>query len=70
MIKEELLKEFLMDDIVEEKGYMTKAEVPNIKFIDYSSSKLVNVLKTAISGKNEGVSVSVMVSKLNQVLNK
>ncbi len=70
MTKEELLKEFLMDDIVEAKGYMTKTEVAKLKFIDYSNSKLINVLKTAILGKNEGTSVSVMVNKLNNILNK
>jgi hypothetical protein len=70
MSKEELLKEFLMDDIVEEKGYMTKEEVAKLKFIDHSESKLINVLKTAILGKNDGDSVETMIRKLNQALNK
>lgn len=70
MSKEELLKEFLMDDLVEEKGYMTKEEVAKLKFIDHSPSKLITVLKAAILGKNEGDSVDTMVRKLNQVLNK
>lgn len=70
MSKEDLLKEFLMDDIVEEKGYMTKEEVSKLKFIDHSNSKLITVLKTAILGKNDGDSVETMVRKLNQTLNK
>ena len=70
MSKEDLLKEFLMDDLVEEKGYMTKEEVLKLKFIDHSNSKLITVLKAAILGKNEGDSVDTMVRKLNQVLNK
>lgn len=70
MSKEDLLKEFLMDDLVEEKGYMTKEEVTKLKFIDHSNSKLITVLKAAILGKNEGDSVDTMVRKLNQVLNK
>lgn len=70
MSKEDLLKEFLMDDLVEEKGYMTKEEVARLKFIDHSDSKLITVLKAAILGKNEGDSVDAMVRKLNQVLNK
>jgi hypothetical protein len=69
MTKEELLKEFLLDDIVEQKGYMTKEEVANLKFIDHSESKLINTLKTAILGKNNGDSVNTMVRKLNQILN-
>ncbi len=70
MMKEELLKEFLLDDIVEEKGYMTKDEVAKLKFIDHSNSKLINVLKMAISCKTDGDSVDTMVRKLNQLLNK
>ena len=70
MSKEDLLKEFLMDDLVEEKGYMTKEEVIKLKFIDHSNSKLITVLKTAILGKNDGDSVETMVRKLNQILNK
>jgi len=70
MSKEELLKEFLLDDLVEEKGYMTKEEVVKLKFIDHSDSKLINVLKTAILGKNDGDSVDTMVRKLNKILNK
>lgn len=70
MSKEELLKEFLLDDLVEQKGYMTKEEVAKLKFINHSDSKLINVLKTAILGKNEGDSVDTMVRKLNQILNK
>jgi hypothetical protein len=69
MTKEELLKEFLLDDIVEQKGYMTKEEVANLKFIDHSELKLINTLKTAILGKNNGDSVNTMVRKLNQILN-
>jgi|APTNR8051073442_1049403.scaffolds.fasta_scaffold00930_2 hypothetical protein len=70
MSKEDLLKEFLMDDIVEEKGYMTKEDVSKLKFIDHSNSKLISVLKIAILGKNDGDSVDTMVRKLNQTLNK
>jgi len=70
MSKEELLKEFLLDDLVEKKGYMTKEDVANLKFIDHSDSKLINVLKTAILGKSEGDSVDIMVRKLNKTLNK
>jgi hypothetical protein len=70
MSKEELLKEFLLDDLVQEKGYMSKEEVAELKFIDHSDSKLITVLKAAISGKTEGDSVDTMVRKLNQILNK
>jgi hypothetical protein len=59
-----------MDDIVEEKGYMTKEDVSKLKFIDHSNSKLISVLKIAILGKNDGDSVDTMVRKLNQTLNK
>lgn len=70
MSQEELLKEFLMDDLVEQKGYMTKEEVTNLKFIDHSNIKLITVLKAAIMGRKDGDSVDTMVRKLNQILNK
>ena len=70
MTKEELLREFLLDDLVEQKGYMTKEEVANLKFIDYSDSKLINTLKSAILGKDKGDSIATMVRKLNLSLNK
>ncbi len=70
MTKEELLREFLMDDLVEQKGYMTKEEVTKLKFIDHSESKLINTLKAAILGKDKGDSIDTMVRKLNQTLNK
>jgi hypothetical protein len=70
MSQEELLKEFLLDDLVEQKGYMTKEEVSKLKFIDHSNIKLITVLKAAIMGKKDGDSVDTMVRKLNQILNK
>lgn len=70
MTKEELLREFLSDDIVEQKGYLKKNEVKKLKFIDHSDSKLVNTLKTVIIGRSNGDSVDTMVRKLNQLLNK
>ncbi len=59
-----------MDDLVEQKGYMTKEEVTNLKFIDHSNIKLITVLKAAIMGRKDGDSVDTMVRKLNQILNK
>lgn len=70
MTKEELLREFLMDDLVEQKGYMTKEEVAKLKFIDQPESKLIHTLKAAILGKDKGDSIDTMVRKLNQILNK
>lgn len=70
MNKEDLLKEFLQDALVEQKGYMTKEDVAKLKFTDPSSSKLINVLKTAILGKNNGDSVETVARKINQILNQ
>lgn len=69
MSKEDLLKEFLLDDLVQERGYMTKEEVANLKFIDHSESKLINVLKIAILERSPGDSVDIMARKLNKLLN-
>ena len=70
MTKEELLKEFLSDDLVEAKGYMTKTQVGQFKFSDHSESKLVAVLKTAIQGKANNETLDTVIRKLNQLLNK
>jgi hypothetical protein len=70
MTKEELLREFLSDDLVEAKGYMTKAQVEQLKFSDPSESKLINVFKTAIQGKASSESLDQVTRKLNQLLNK
>ena len=70
MNKEELLREFLLDDIVEEHGHMTKEEVKKLKFIDHSESKLVEILKIAILGKGNGENIDTMVRKLNKFMNK
>jgi len=70
MTKEELLREFLMDDLVEQKGYMTKDEVAKLKFVDHSESKLITTLKVAILDKEKGDSVDTVARKLNKFLNQ
>jgi hypothetical protein len=70
MTKEELLKEFLLDDLVEQKGYMTKEEVNQLKFIDQSEIKLIQIIKAAILGKEKEESTDSMIRKLNNALNK
>ncbi len=70
MSKEELLKEFLMDALVEERGYMTKEEVAQLKFIDHSESKLIELIKLVILSNSEGKSVNDIVRLINRNLNK
>jgi len=70
MSKEELLKEFLMDDLVEERGYMTKEEVAQLKFIDHSESKLIELIKLVILSNSEEKSVNEIVRLINKNLNK
>lgn len=70
MSKEELLKEFLMDDLVEERGYMTKEEVAKLKFIDRTESKFIELIKLAILSNSEGKSVNDIVRVINRSLNK
>lgn len=67
---EDLLKEFLMDDLVEQRGYLKKEDAAKLKFSDHSDSKLINVLKTVILGKSNGDSEDTLVRKLNKLLNK
>lgn len=70
MNKEDLMKEFLSDDIVEERGHMPKQATETLRWVDHIDSKLVEVIKIAIMSRSEGDSTSITVRKLNQFLNK
>lgn len=66
MTKEELLKEFLSDDLVINKGYLRKEDVGKIQFSEYSDNILVKVIKTAIISKEDGDNKSIT-RKLNKL---
>jgi hypothetical protein len=73
MKKEQILKEFLADELVLKKGYLSKEEVEKIQFKDYPKNKLIEVIRTAITNKGEygnnlsDNDVSAIARKLNKL---
>jgi hypothetical protein len=69
MTKENIFNSYLEDPLLFEKGYLTKEKVENLKFIDPSGIKLIEVI-IAISGNVDQESEGVISRKINQYLNK
>lgn len=70
MTKEKIFKEYLEDPLITEKKYLTKEQVKNLRFIDQSNVKLIEVIKIAINGNIDGESEGVTSRKINQFLNR
>lgn len=70
MTKDEFYKTYLEDPLLIEKGYLTADKVRELKFHQATNSKLLEVIKIAVSGSIAGDSESVITRKINQSLNK
>jgi hypothetical protein len=70
MTKENIFNSFLEDPLLFEKNYLTKEKAENLKFIDPSGVKLIEVIKLAITGNVDQESEGVISRKINQYLNK
>ena len=70
MNSEEILRSFLTDDLIIEKGYLKKEEAENYKWFSHSNNKLVEVIKMVIDGETSSESSSITERKVNQFLNK
>lgn len=70
MTKEDILKAFLADKLFVEKGYLKEGEAEEIKWIDKTNSKLIEVIKLAIDGEVLGESPAITEKKINQLLNQ
>ena len=70
MTKENILKSFIEDPILIERGYISKDKIKAIKFIDLSNVKLIEVIKIAINGNIDGESEGAIGRKINKYLNK
>lgn len=70
MTREEILKAFLTDNLFIEKGYLKEEEVEEIKWIDKTNSKLIEVIKLAIDGEISTESPAITEKKINQLLNQ
>jgi len=70
MTKENIFKSFMQDPLLTEKNIISKDKLDNLKFIDNSGIKLIEVIKMAINGNVDEESEIVTARKINLYLNK
>lgn len=70
MNSEEILRAFLTDDLIVEKGHLKKEEAENYKWSSHSNNKLIEVIKMAIGGETSSESQNVTEKKINKLLNQ
>ncbi len=57
------------DPLLAERGYISKEKVEQLRFIDQSGVKLVEVIKIAINGNIDGETEGVIKNKIQRLLN-
>jgi len=70
MTRENIFKTYLEDPLLVEKNYITQEKIDQLKFIEQSGVKLIEVFKIAINGNVDGETEGVISRKINQYLNK
>lgn len=70
MNSEEILRAFLTDDLIIEKGYLKREEAENYKWFSHSNIKLIEVFKLAIEGETSSESPNISEKKINRLLNQ
>lgn len=70
MTKEEFFKAYLEDPLVVEKKHATKERVQNLTLIEPNNSKLIEIIKIAITGNIDQESEGITARKIHQYLNK
>jgi hypothetical protein len=70
MNSEEILRAFLTDDLIIDKGHLKKEEAENYKWFSHSNNKLIEVIKMAIEGETSSESPNVTEKKINKFLNQ
>lgn len=70
MTAEELIKEFLSDDLFEEKYGISKEAAAKWGFNQDTDNKLIVAIRAAISKKKNDDSEETIARTLNQLLNK
>lgn len=65
-----MYKSFLQDPLLIEKEYFSKKEISQIKFIDKSKIKLLEILKLVITEIDDNQSSGSIARKINKKLNK
>jgi hypothetical protein len=70
MTKQEILKSYLEDPFLIETKYLEEGQAEKITFSENNPSKMVSVIKFAISGTVDNESEGVIVRRITQFLNK
>ncbi len=70
MLKEDILRAYLEDDLFLEKNYLKEGEAQKYKWASHSESNLIQVIKIAIEGESINESSNVTERKINLLLNK
>lgn len=68
MTREQILKAYLEDEKLVDKGYLQEGEGAEAKWSDHRDKKIVEVIKFAIEGVVNGDSQPQMTRKLNKFL--
>jgi hypothetical protein len=68
MTREQILRAYLQDELLLEKGYLKEGEGESAKWADRKNNKMVDVVKFAIEGVLNRDSQTLMTRKINQFL--
>ena len=70
MLKEDVLKAYLEDELFIENGYLKEGEAANYKWATATNNSLIQVIKLAIEGDMSYESSNVTEQKINKLLNQ
>lgn len=70
MTREQILRAYLEDELLVQKGYLKEGEGAQAKWGDHRNKKMVDVIRFAIEGIMNGDSQTMMTRKINQFLDK
>ncbi len=70
MLKEDILRAYLEDDLFVENKYLQEGEAQTYKWASHSENNLIEVLKIVIDGTESLESPNVTERKINSLLNK
>lgn len=70
MTREQILRTYMEDELIIEKGYLKEQERHEVKWSDHGNKKMIGLIKFAIEGVINGDSQTIMTRKINQFLDK
>jgi hypothetical protein len=67
--KEDIIREFLRDPLLVEKGYINEQDIAKINLSTKSSSKMIELIKTIVTSLSNEDTEHMTTRKVNQLLN-